>query len=96
MQYAADVARQFILAADEPQDGAFVFNLGGKPVHMQTVVELIQQHVPGAQITYNAEQSLPFAAAFDDAALHQRFSQVSGTPLETGIAETLERFRQLG
>ena len=49
-QHAADVARQFILAAEQPLDGAYGFNLGGEPVSVGDFVAIAKSILPGAEI----------------------------------------------
>lgn len=93
-QFASDVARQFIAAADHPLDGACVFNLGGMPTSMQTVVSLVQEYVPEANITY-ADKALPFPDGFDDTTLRGTMPEVYQTPLEEGIRQTIDHFRRI-
>jgi nucleoside-diphosphate-sugar epimerase len=93
-QFASDVAQQFIEAADYPLEGANVFNLGGEPVAIHAVVEAIRSFVPNVEITYH-QQSLPFPIGFDDAALQEKASRVFKTPLQEGVAQTIDHFHQL-
>jgi hypothetical protein len=88
------VAQQFIAAAEQPLGGAFVFNLGGAPVASTHLARLIAAACPGVQITCAAEP-LPFPAGFDDSSLRQAFSHVYVTPLEEGVRQTIDRFRDL-
>ena len=94
-QLAADVARQFILAAEQPLGGAFGFNLGGKPATVSEFAAIARGILPGAEIAV-AEQPLPFPAGFDDSALRARFDTVYETPLAEGIAETIAHIQRLG
>ncbi|MCY3834357.1 MAG: NAD(P)-dependent oxidoreductase, partial [Chloroflexi bacterium] len=87
-QWASDVARQFILAAEQPLDGARGFNLGGPPSSVERFVEIAKDALPGAAIDF-ADNPLPFPAGFDDSALRASFDTVYETPLEEGIAETI-------
>ncbi|MCC6804250.1 MAG: NAD-dependent epimerase/dehydratase family protein [Anaerolineae bacterium] len=88
--WASDVAQQFIDSALYPLDGAFGFNLGGVPVSVETVADLIRRFRPQAAITV-AEKRLPFPEGFDDSELRRHFPTVYDTPLEDGIRETLEQ-----
>ncbi|MDE2852667.1 MAG: NAD(P)-dependent oxidoreductase [Chloroflexota bacterium] len=94
-QWASDVARQFILAAEQPLDGARGFNLGGPPSRVEHFVEITKEALPEAEIEV-ADNPLPFPAGFDDSALRGSFDTVYETPLEAGIAETIAHIQRLG
>ncbi len=94
-QLAADVARQFILAAEQPLDGAYGFNLGGKPATVSEFVGFAKDVLPEAEIDV-AEQPLPFPEGFDDSALRASFGTVYETSLAEGIAETIAHMQRLG
>ena len=94
-QWASDVARQFILVAEQPLDGARGFNLGGPPSDVGRFVEVAKDVLPGAEIEV-VENPLPFPAGFDDSALRASFDTVYETPLEEGIAETIAHIQRLG
>ncbi|MCY4064080.1 MAG: hypothetical protein OXG53_17040, partial [Chloroflexi bacterium] len=94
-QWASDVARQFILAAEHPLDGARGFNLGGPPSSVERFVDVAKEALPGAAIEV-VENPLPFPAGFDDSALRASFDTVYETPLEAGIAETIAHIQKLG
>jgi UDP-glucuronate 4-epimerase len=93
MQWASDVALQFIEAARNPLGGAYGFNLGGAVVDMPTVIDLIRQVKPDAQITC-ADVKLPFPDGFDDSALCAHFEQVHQVPLAEGVRQTIRQFEQ--
>ena len=94
-QLAADVARQFILASEQPLDGAYGFNLGGNPATVADFVRSAKDVLPEAQLDI-AENPLPFPAGFDDSALRASFDRVYETPLEEGIAGTVTHIQRLG
>ena len=94
-QWASDVARQFILAAEHRLDGARGFNLGGPPSSVARFVDVAREALPGAEIEV-VENPLPFPAGFDDSALRASFDTVYETPLEEGIAETIAHIQKLG
>ena len=94
-QLASDVARQFILAAEQPLDGARGLNLGGPPSTVARFVEIAMDLLPGAEIEV-ADNPLPFPAGFDDSALRASFDTVYETPLEEGIEQTIAHIRRLG
>ncbi|MBX3062841.1 MAG: NAD(P)-dependent oxidoreductase [Anaerolineae bacterium] len=90
LQFASDVAQQFIDAAVKPRDGAYGYNLGGEPVAIAHVVDIIKQIKPDAQITMN-ETPMSLPEGFDDSALRAEY-QVYETPVEEGIRATMEAF----
>jgi nucleoside-diphosphate-sugar epimerase len=92
--YASDVALQFIVAAENPLDGAYVFNLGTPAVAVQEVANIIMKIKPEATITVE-ENILPFPEACDPSELHKHFDTVYETPLEDAIAETIRRLARL-
>ena len=94
-QLAADVARQFILAAEQPLAGAYGFNLGGKPATVSEFVAAAKDILPDAEIDV-ADQPLPFPAGFDDSVLRASFETVYETPLAEGIGETIAHIQRLG
>jgi nucleoside-diphosphate-sugar epimerase len=94
-QLAADVAWQFIAAAEQNSEGSHVFNLGTPPVSVDEVIQLIRQIKPDAQIT-RKETRLPFPESFDDSALRAHADRVYETPLAQGIRLTMEHFERLG
>ena len=94
-QLASDVARQFILAAQRPLDGAFGFNLGGAPATVNDFVDIAGDILPDARIEV-ADNPLPFPEGFDDSALRDALGTVYDTPLPDGIAETITQMQRLG
>lgn len=92
-QYASDVARQFILAAETPLPGAQTFNLGTPPATVDEFLAIVGRLRPAARFTV-ADAALPFPEGFDDAALRAAMPEVFATPLEEGIAETMAIFER--
>lgn len=95
LHFASDVAQQFIAAVDAPLEGALAFNLGAPPVTIREVAALIMRLRPGVRITH-AEAALPFPIGCEGEDLARCASQVYATPLEAGIAQTIEAFARLG
>ena len=93
--YAQDVARQFILTADTPLDGAHGYNLGGQPRSVDVFADIARRLLPDANIEVS-DGALPFPAGFDDRELRARYGTVYETPLEDGIAATIAHIRRLG
>jgi nucleoside-diphosphate-sugar epimerase len=93
MQWASDVAQQFIAAASTPLMGAHAFNLGGDVVHMRDVVEAIRAVIPQADVSFKDER-LIFPEGFDDSEL-RRHLPVYATPLSEGVRATLHAMQAL-
>ncbi len=94
LQFASDVARQFIEASRHPGRGNHVFNLGGEAPSMAGLIGMIRDIVPGARIDF-LEHKFPIPELMDSTALHKHFARVSETPLLSGIEQTIQMFRQL-
>ncbi len=94
-QYADDVARTFIALARLPYEGAAVFNVRGSVAHMAEVVDAIVAAEPSAagRITYD-ETPLPFAEAQNEQPLQSLLNEVPYTPLNQGVARTVDHFRR--
>ena len=96
MQYADDVAKDFIRSAEAAPDGAPVFNLRGVPIDMEDLVAEIERQIPSARGLARAGQARPsIAANMDDSGLRGLLGDVPSTDLSTGIAETIRIFRRL-
>ncbi|GAB4555274.1 MAG: hypothetical protein OHK0023_26290 [Anaerolineae bacterium] len=95
MQYASDVAKQFIVASERPLGGALGYNLGTTPVPMAEIAQLIMRIKPNVNITY-VDTPLPISEGTDGTELHRAFApDVFETPLEEGIAATIHAFERL-
>lgn len=96
MQYAQDVARSFVAASRSDYRGAGVFNVGGSVVHMREVVAAIERAAPQAagRITFD-DAPLAFPPGADSDSLPAAIRASEPTPLDAGVAATMERFRSL-
>jgi len=94
-QYADDTARAFLQAARAEISGAQVYNLGGDSVSTAEVIAAIEQAEPAARgrISFD-DVPLPFPPEVDNSALAAAIGRLHFTPLEQGVAETLELFRR--
>jgi nucleoside-diphosphate-sugar epimerase len=95
LNHAGDIARIFVRAARAVSDGAAVYDAGGKEHEMREVAEAIETAAPGARVTF---EDAPFAAtppSFGGSALEAALGAVGWRPLENGVRETIERFREL-
>jgi len=96
-QYVADTAAAFIACADRSPRGAHVFNLHGETVQVAAIVESICRHIPDQDrslITFGGP-SIPIAPELRDDAIRAAVGPLPSTPMDTGIRETIERFRRL-
>src|SRR5262249_52130802 len=93
MQYAEDVARNFISATRSKFRGARVVNLAGHAVHMRETVAAIEAIVPNisGQITYD-DTALPFPAQVK-AHNGELFAVPAERPLLEGVSKTIARFK---
>jgi nucleoside-diphosphate-sugar epimerase len=96
LQYAPDVAAAFVAAARADVEGAHVFNLGGPSVDMTDVVAAIESAAPdvAGRVTITGDP-LPFPPAASDGGLGAVVGALSHTPLDAGVASTIERFRSM-
>ena len=95
LQYADDVARMFIQSARAGHQGAAACNLRNDVVTVADFIGLVQAEAPHAQLTYQADNLLPFPADLDDSGLRAIIDPVPFTPLKTAIQETLGHFKTL-
>ncbi|MFN3324290.1 MAG: NAD-dependent epimerase/dehydratase family protein [Bryobacteraceae bacterium] len=96
LQYVRDVAETFIRGLLSPIEGAHVFNLAGDIVEIGELIAMFERIRPGASklITFAGPQ-VPVAYQMDDSLLRSLVPDVPKTPLEEGIAETIEGFERL-
>jgi UDP-glucuronate 4-epimerase len=93
--YAADVARAFVRAAESAVEGASVFNLPGVTASMAEVVAAIEAAAPGVagRITW-IETPLPFPERLEATGLEQAVGPLPHTSLEDGVRQTVELLRK--
>jgi nucleoside-diphosphate-sugar epimerase len=90
LQLARDVARAFIAASDAKIEGAAVHNLAGRKVSVAEIVAAIGSDAIGFD-----DVLLPFPAEVDSASFRALLPGFEETPLDRGVAETIESFRTL-
>jgi UDP-glucuronate 4-epimerase len=94
LQYADDVAKAFIKAARAAFQGAEAFNIGGKSVSMEEIVETIEAVVPSQKGTITFEdKALPFPEEMDNSQLVACLGPIPETSLRDGISETIAIFK---
>jgi nucleoside-diphosphate-sugar epimerase len=92
MQYAEDVARDFVAAARAATDGAHLVNVTGTVASMAEIVSAIESAAPSATGTISfADEPLPFPE--DVRSANPVFTPAARTPLAEGVAATIARFR---
>ena len=95
LQYADDVARMFIGCARSGYQGAAGCNLRNDVVDVADFVAQVKAHYPDAELTFTADNLLPFPFDLDDSGLRGILGDVPHTPLATAIDESVTLFRDL-
>jgi nucleoside-diphosphate-sugar epimerase len=95
LNHAGDVARVLVRAARAVSDGAPVYDTGGSVHHVREVVAAIESAAHGARITFEDEPFAATPAGFEGGALEAALGGVEWRPLEQGVRETVDRFREL-
>jgi UDP-glucuronate 4-epimerase len=93
MQYAPDTARVFVAAARAASEGSSTYQLGGPVVSQAEVAAAIERAAPGVTVTVDEETLLPFPEDFDGSALERAIGPIAWTPLDEGVAGTIDRLR---
>ena len=93
--FAPDVARAFVTAAGAEREGANVYNAPGAAASMEEVVASIQAVVPDAEITWSGDP-LPFPPELEAVGFDRDVGPFPRTPLDVGVAATIEHFRASG
>lgn len=95
LQYADDVARIFIETARAGYRGATACNLRNDVIDVGDFVAMVKERYPEAQLTYAADNLLPFPYDLDDSGLRAILGKVPHTPLAAAIDETVAMFKTL-
>ncbi|MEZ6142382.1 MAG: NAD(P)-dependent oxidoreductase [Zavarzinella sp.] len=96
LQFVDDVAKAFVLSLKKSFPGAKSYNLRGDVVDIQTFHKALCSVDASAEklVTYGDKQ-LTIAYDLDDTAWQRDIGPLPKTSLESGIAQTLQAFRQL-
>ena len=96
-QYVADTASTFIACADRAPQGAHVFNLHGDTVEVERIAAVINENsaTKGRDLVTFGGPPIPIAPALSDGAIRSVLGELTRTPLETGVRETMGRFADL-
>jgi nucleoside-diphosphate-sugar epimerase len=96
LQFADDVAKTFIHSLEAPFEGARAYNLRGSVVDLAEFHRVLCSVAPeAADLVSFGDKQLPIAYDLSNKALQRDLGPMPHTPLEEGIRQTLERFRQL-
>jgi len=96
LQLAADVARAFVGASTAGARGATVHNVPGRSVAIAEVIEAISAAAPASAGSIHFDDvRLPFLEEIDGSSFAGLVPGFAETPLEEGVAATIERFRVL-
>lgn len=95
LQYTDDAARMFIGAVRSGYEGAIVGNMRNDVVEVAEYVEILKTVVPGAQITYEETNVIPFPADVSDANLRSLLSSVPYTPLKEAFGQMIPQYEDL-
>jgi len=95
LHYARDVGRALVAAAEAPIEGAHVMNLNGVRAQIAEIVAILQRLVgPSAFGIAVNPRALPFPDDADTAGL-ELIGPPAVTPLDDGVAATVEFFQDL-
>ncbi|HEV2834125.1 MAG TPA: NAD-dependent epimerase/dehydratase family protein [Pyrinomonadaceae bacterium] len=93
-QYVADTAAAFIACADNPPQGAHVFNLHGETLTVDRIAHFINEE-SGADLATYGGPPIPIAPAIDDSAIRRAIGPLPSTPFKEGIRATMKQFAEL-
>ena len=96
LQFVDDVAKIFVRCLQAPYQGARSYNIRGHVVDLGTFHKAFCAVEPAAlKLVTFGDRQLAIAYDLDDAALQKDLGPMPCTPLEDGIRQTLNAFRQL-
>jgi nucleoside-diphosphate-sugar epimerase len=96
LHFVEDVAAAFVAASRAEHAGALVADLGGPAVPMADVVAAIERAAGPLEPAPSFEDTpLPFPAEAHDGDLEAVLGPLPRTPLDEGVAKTIESFRRL-
>jgi len=96
LQFVDDVAKIFVRCLQQPYQGAKSYNIRGHVVDLPAFHKALCAVEPSAtKLVTFGERQLAIAFDLDDAALQKDLGPMPRTPLQDGIRQTLEAFREL-
>lgn len=94
-QFADDAAKAVLAAARSEHPGAAVYSLAGPRIGVDEVVAAIEAAEPAAAGTIAFdERPLALPEAFDGGPVEAALGHVPQTPLEDGVRQTIDAYRQ--
>jgi nucleoside-diphosphate-sugar epimerase len=95
-QYVDDVAKAFVLCLDRPYTGAKSYNLRGAVITLTDFHRALCAVLPeAANLVTLGKTQIAIAYDLSDAGIERDLGAMPKTPLEAGIRETVQIFRQL-
>jgi nucleoside-diphosphate-sugar epimerase len=97
LQYTKDIARAFITAARASAEGATVHDPPGAVASVGEVIDSIHAIAPDSAETVTFDDIPPMGVPGkgDSRSFVELLGSLEVTPLETGVTQTIERFREL-
>jgi nucleoside-diphosphate-sugar epimerase len=93
LQYVEDIASAFLACLFSGLDGAYVFNVAGDIVEMESLIALIEDLRPEAKGLITAEGNpVPVAYRMDDRELRAKVPGIRRTALREGVEKTVRFF----
>lgn len=91
--HAEDIAARFVAAVAKPVEGAYVFDANGTAETVDTVLKIIREKIPDADLDH-AGAALPFPAEADSGALDTFLELDPCRSMEEGVVSTLAMFEE--
>lgn len=94
-EFADDVAKIFIAAAQATYEGAYSFSIGGKSTSTSEIINAIARAEPTMRnkLSYD-DKPLPFPEEFDDHEIVSLLGAIPRTKLEDGVSFTISAYRK--
>ena len=92
--YVREAAAAFVQAVSEDREGAPVFDLNGVASTIETVLDLVREAEPQAEVSSRGAP-FPFPAELSDAPLGSYLGSYRKWELAAGVRETMQHFRRL-
>lgn len=94
-QFAGDIAAMFVAAVSAPWSGALLSDMTDKVESTADVIAAIRAAAPGCDVRAEGPERISPTSGFDVAPLERIVGQRPATPLASGVATTIARFRAL-
>ena len=94
LQYVADAGEAFVRASEVRAEGASVHNLDGPVASVEEIVAAIEAAEPGAGRSPTARTRCRSRRRWTRRSFTDLIGGPTARPLEEGVAEAIERFRE--